>query len=260
MSARSRLFLDLAMLTALLTAYTPSATGVAIHEWLGIVLVVPLLFHLIINWEWTVCVATRFFERIRNASRLNLVVDTLLFASAAAVTLSGLMISRVALPFLGLSVTPSAAWIALHSVTADTTVALLLVHFALHASWAAKTLGALGARPQTRPTAQPHARAHSTARSLRHTGAVLVATGLVAAAVFAGVGLSGTATSGTATTATTATTAATVTTADTATSGGEAASVTTASNSASSELLVCPATGCTETTCHAVTGQAPGGH
>lgn len=259
MSARSRLLLDVGMLTALLTTYTPSATGVTIHEWLGIAVIVPLLVHLVINWEWTVNIATRLFERIRNASRLNLVVDTLLFASAAAVMLSGLMISKVALPAIGLSVTPTAAWIALHSVTADTTIALLLAHFALHFSWAARTLGMLGAKTHAQPTSRPAAapaRARAANRSLKNTGAVLLATGLTVAAIFAGVGLSGT--SGTTTTvaATTATTSA-ATSADAATASDNAANVTTASN-ASSSLLVCPATGCTETYCHATTGQRPG--
>ncbi len=147
MSARTRILLDLGMFVALLAAYNPALTGLAIHEWLSIALIVPLLFHLIINWEWTVRVAATFLDRLLHASRLNLVVDVLLFVSSVAVMLSGLMISQAILPLLGLTATPSAAWVALHAVTADTTMALLLGHFVLHASWAVRALGIRRATP-----------------------------------------------------------------------------------------------------------------
>ncbi len=54
MSRRSRFFIDFALLIGLLVANAPARTGIAIHEWLSIALVVPLLVHLVINWEWTV--------------------------------------------------------------------------------------------------------------------------------------------------------------------------------------------------------------
>ena len=97
MSARTRILLDLGMFLALLGAYNPALTGLAIHEWLSIAVIVPLLLHLIINWEWTVRITTAFLDRLFHASRLNLIVDTTLFVSSVAVMLSGLMISQVRL-------------------------------------------------------------------------------------------------------------------------------------------------------------------
>jgi len=153
MSARTRLFLDLGVFAALLAAYNPAWTGLAVHEWLSIAVIVPLLLHLIINWEWTVRITTQFLDRLFHASRLNLIVDTTLFVSTVAVMLSGLMVSQVVLATFGLAVTPGAVWVALHAVTADTTIALLLLHFVLHASWVAKVLGLKSARSQARPVA-----------------------------------------------------------------------------------------------------------
>ena len=49
MSARARLWLDLALFGALFLAYNPAWTGVAVNEWLSVVTVVPLLFHVIVN-------------------------------------------------------------------------------------------------------------------------------------------------------------------------------------------------------------------
>jgi hypothetical protein len=141
MSARTRLWLDLGMFAVLLAAYNPELTGLPVHEWLSVAVIVPLLIHLIINWEWTVRITTAFLDRLFHTSRLNLIVDTTLFVSTVAVMLSGLMVSRVALAAFGLAVVPSAAWIALHAVSADMTVVLLIAHFALHAKWFARVLG-----------------------------------------------------------------------------------------------------------------------
>ncbi|NTU72365.1 MAG: DUF4405 domain-containing protein [Coriobacteriia bacterium] len=154
MTAKTRLALDVAMFAALLAAYNPAWTGLAVHEWLSIAIIVPLLFHLIINWEWTVRVASTFIDRLMHASRVNLVVDILLFVSTVAVMLSGLMVSQVALAAFGLAVTPGAIWVALHAVTADTTVFLLGTHFVLHASWVARVLGAGQPAPANRPTTE----------------------------------------------------------------------------------------------------------
>jgi hypothetical protein len=150
MSARKRLALDVALFLALLVANNPAWSGLAVHEWLSIALIVPALLHLVVNWEWTVRVARSFLDRLYSVSRLNLLVDGVLFVSTVAVMVSGVMVSQVALGALGIAASPSALWIAVHSVTADVTVVFLLVHFGLHWRWIARVLGAFpvaGSRP-----------------------------------------------------------------------------------------------------------------
>ncbi len=122
MTARTRLWLDLGMFAALLAAYNPTLTGLPVHEWLSIAVIVPLLLHLIINWEWTVRITTAFLDRLFHTSRLNLIVDTTLFVSTVGVMLSGFTVSQVALAAFGIASAPSAVWVALHAVTADMTV------------------------------------------------------------------------------------------------------------------------------------------
>ena len=152
MTARTRLLLDIGMFAAMLAAYNPTLTGLSTHEWLSIAAIGPLLFHLVINWDWTVRVISTFVDRLYHTSRLNLIVDAALFVSSVAVMLSGLLVSQIALPALGVVVAPTAAWVALHSVAADMTVTLLLVHFALHARWFAGVLGPRALVPAPQPT------------------------------------------------------------------------------------------------------------
>ena len=33
--------------------YNPGWTGLAVHEWLCVVAIVPLLFHIVVNWDQT---------------------------------------------------------------------------------------------------------------------------------------------------------------------------------------------------------------
>ena len=95
LSARSRVLLDLALLGVLLVAYNPSWTGLALHEWLCAAALVPLLAHLVINWEQTMRLAQRFAEHRRHTPRVNLIVYSALFFSAVGVTLSGFTLTTV---------------------------------------------------------------------------------------------------------------------------------------------------------------------
>jgi len=140
MSVRSRLVLDILLFIALLTAFNPGATGISIHEWLSLAIVVPALLHLVINWDWVLRIASRVLARARAASKLNLAVDTLLFLATVTVMMSGLLISEVISAAFGLTLSADAIWYAIHSWSADATIVMLLVHGALHASWIARVL------------------------------------------------------------------------------------------------------------------------
>ena len=135
MSARARLWLDLALFGALFLAYNPAWTGLAVHEWLCLVGIVPLLFHLIINWDQTLTLLSRFAARLRATAKVNLVVDAALFVAAVTVMLSGLLVSQYVARALGFAVTPAPVWVSTHRWSADAAILLLLVHFALHWRW-----------------------------------------------------------------------------------------------------------------------------
>ncbi len=149
MSVRARLWLDLALFGALFIAYNPAWTRIAIHEWLSVIVIVPLLFHVIINWDQTLRILSRFAEIVRATPKINVVVDAVLFVAAVTVMLSGLLISQYVVRAVGLTITPTALWVTTHRWSADATMLLLLVHFALHWRWIARTAGKLGRARRT---------------------------------------------------------------------------------------------------------------
>ena len=102
-------------------------------------LVGTLIVHLLLHWRWIITVSQYFFRKLFHDSRLQYVVDLLLFISFTTVMFSGLMISRFVLPFLGIGLTRSQAWLPLHDLSANTTLVLIAVHTALHWDWVVKT-------------------------------------------------------------------------------------------------------------------------
>jgi hypothetical protein len=150
MSTRARLYLDLALFAALFVAYNPAWTGLAVHEWLCVTAAIPLLFHVVVNWDQTLRILRRFAEIVRAAPKVNLAVDAALFVGAVTVMLSGLLVSQSVAAAIGVTIVPSSLWVSTHSWSADVTILLLLVHFALHLRWIANAAGKLG---RTRPQA-----------------------------------------------------------------------------------------------------------
>jgi hypothetical protein len=124
---------------------------VVIHVWLGIGLGFALLLHLTLHWDWVVR-TTRRLLRPSGPDKLIWAVNlALLFAMALCVA-SGIAISRVALPELGLYTLQSPFWFRLHVLTAEVTVGLVPVHVALRWRWIAGVGRRLLAwRPARRP-------------------------------------------------------------------------------------------------------------
>jgi hypothetical protein len=135
MRARTRLFLDSALLIGFIAAYRPTWTGISLHQWLCIAIVAPALVHLIVNWEWAVRIIRTFVKKLFSASRLNFVVDSLLLVSTVAVTVSGFMVSPDLIAPLGIRVAHPLEWHLVHSWTANATILIVLLHTGLHWRW-----------------------------------------------------------------------------------------------------------------------------
>ena len=138
MTTQERLALDATIFGIVILAANPAITGLGVHVWLGLVLIVPALTHLVVNWEWVLHTIARLFAKLRAASRLNLVVDAALFGSLVAVTLSGFLVIPGLASAFGLTVT--GYWHVVHLATSDLTVGLTLLHTALHWRWLANAL------------------------------------------------------------------------------------------------------------------------
>jgi hypothetical protein len=132
---RAKLVIAVVGLIAYLASTNTALTGIFIHEWLCVALAVLFALHTALHWDWTKKMFKHFVRKLLSMSRLNLVIDVLLFAMFFAVMLSGVMESRVVLPTLGLAAPAGMTWRILHSLTAKLLLVVVGVHFGLHWRW-----------------------------------------------------------------------------------------------------------------------------
>jgi hypothetical protein len=132
---KTNLLLDLGIFTGFMIVMEPNITGVSVHEWFALAFGATLITHLLLHWKWITGVLVRFFKNLWHVSRLKFVVDTLLFVAMTVVMMSGVMISRSIVSVLGIRLAVSPVWRFLHSFSADATLALVGLHFALSWNW-----------------------------------------------------------------------------------------------------------------------------
>ena len=134
--ARTRLdfWLDALLLVAFTLAYSLGFTGIAAHEWLGIGLGVVLLVHLTLHWDWVVRTTQKLLRR-GGRERFIWLVNLLLLVCMTLCIASGILISEVALPYLGITLPASFFWRQMHDTTATLTLILVPIHAALRWRW-----------------------------------------------------------------------------------------------------------------------------
>jgi cytochrome b len=137
---KTDLLVDASIFTAFLIAMDPRSSGIAVHEWLGIAFGAAIIVHLLLHWKWIFSTTRRLFSRAARQARLNYFLNTLLFIDITLVVFTGLMISRVALPSLGIYLGGNFLWRGLHSLTANLSLVLISVHVALHWRWIVETI------------------------------------------------------------------------------------------------------------------------
>jgi hypothetical protein len=156
------LLLDSAIFVAFLIATSPRLSGLAIHEWLSLALGAAIVTHLLLHWSWIVQVTRRFFGKVTWSARVNYILNTLLFISFTVIIVTGLLISEVALPLLGISLEGDRLWQTIHRLASDATVILAGLHVALHWRWIVNATKRLFTRRQ-RPGAPQIAPAQAQA-------------------------------------------------------------------------------------------------
>lgn len=139
-ATKVNLWVDLVLFIAILMVLAPNFTGLAIHEWLGLALAGGIVVHLLLHWDWVVATLRRFFSRMPASARFNLVLNTALFIDLVIITFTGIMISREALPLLGISVPGGMLWRGLHVTAANLSVFLAGLHVAVHWKWIANAI------------------------------------------------------------------------------------------------------------------------
>ena len=147
-SVRTRIdfVFDLALLIAFVIAYSFSFTGDSLHEWFSLAFGLGLLVHLAIHWDWVVRTTRRMLSTT-GRRRLMWAVNVLLLVDVTLCVASGIAISEVAIPALGIHLNRgSGYWNELHSRTAAAAIVLIAVHVGLDWRWIMNVARRVGSR------------------------------------------------------------------------------------------------------------------
>ena len=97
---RMTFLLDIMLLVSVCMLESVGFTGLVIHEWLGLAIVVMVLAHLLFSWSWIATQSRRFFTRQTIRERINYLINFTLFLAVTAAVFSGVLISERAIPML----------------------------------------------------------------------------------------------------------------------------------------------------------------
>ncbi|RMD80953.1 MAG: DUF4405 domain-containing protein [Chloroflexi bacterium] len=144
--------IDVVMFVAFLIATAPRFSGLAIHEWLSLALAAALITHILLHWQWIVTIGKRLFAKTTWRSRLNYLLNTLLFLAFTITVATGVLMSREALPLLGITMPRDRTLELLHRQASDLTMVILGLHIAIHWSWIVGMIRRIW--PQRKPARQ----------------------------------------------------------------------------------------------------------
>ena len=131
------LVIDLVALAVYAVAGFPQWTGVAVHEWLGLGVLVVLFVHCVQHCDWVENAIKRTVQKgFSGKSTGRLLLDIALVIALAATMVTGLMESGAVLPAFGLFAEGYYFWSPAHAIAAKVLLALVLVHLALDAGMA----------------------------------------------------------------------------------------------------------------------------
>lgn len=137
---KTNLWIDMAAFVAFLVAFAPYSTGIPIHEWLGIAVGGVIIVHLLLHWDWIVKTTRGFFDKMPARKRVNAILNALFFIDTVIIIFTGLMISEVVLPALGITIAFTPVYITIHNLTANIAVLITGLHIALHWKWIVKAI------------------------------------------------------------------------------------------------------------------------
>jgi Domain of unknown function (DUF4405) len=152
---RPRLVVDLVLTIGFVVLMSVPFTGLALHEWIGIGLLLVVLLHLLSQWDWTVATSRRLFGTLTGRLRFTYVLNWALFLSVTLVMVSGLAISEAALPRLGIALPRQPFWRPIHTLSANAILVLAGIHVGLNWRWVSNSVRQLVGR--RRPVRQASA-------------------------------------------------------------------------------------------------------
>lgn len=156
-SVRSKLLVNTLLAISFVGLSLPAVTRIPIHEWWSFVFCVIVALHLLFSWGWIVNVSRRLLASLRGEVRFNYYWDLLLYVTLAVVMVSGLVVSEVALPQMGIPHRRDVFWSVTHKVSSYAMMLVVGVHLAMHWDWVTAALKRLVTGTLTRPTPRAEA-------------------------------------------------------------------------------------------------------
>ena len=113
----------------------PQSTDIPIHEWLSFVFFGTFIVHIVVHWRWIIDVTKRLIKKLPGETRFNHLWDVIIFVMMVVVMFTGVLISEVALPALGVPMEIDPFWNQLHDLSANLLLIMLGIHLAMHWDW-----------------------------------------------------------------------------------------------------------------------------
>jgi len=129
------LWLDVLLLLLFLLIESPRITGVAAHEWIGFAIAIPLIVHMLLSWHWIVSKAKHLWTNGNPRTRLNYLINLVLFVSMVVAIVSGGIVSRIAMPQMGIPTVFDLDRFELHDGSSNVLIAAILLHLAMNWGW-----------------------------------------------------------------------------------------------------------------------------
>jgi hypothetical protein len=127
--------LDTTLLIIFILLLSPRMTRLALHEALGFIFFILIIIHLLIAWPWIHNVTRKFFNTASRRTRFNFFLNSVLFILVITELVSGLTISEVVLPGLGINTINDRSWRAVHNLPLNFVMLFAGLHIAMNWGW-----------------------------------------------------------------------------------------------------------------------------
>ena len=146
-------WIDLVLFSGFIFTFFLNLTGVAVHQWIGILSGLLAVLHFFLHLDWVERVSFRLFGKTSSRMHLYYLLDVLLLMGFAGITFTGLVIST----WLNLPLTNYFIWLNIHIVFSISTLVALLLKLVLHWRWIAHFTRDIFSKPAPakRMAAQP---------------------------------------------------------------------------------------------------------
>jgi hypothetical protein len=132
---KTRYVMDIILLLSFMIVSAPQATGIAAHEWLSLLFIVPFVIHLMLHWDWIKKNYGQLFLKTPAKERFNIVWDFIIYIMMLVVFVSGFLVSVALLPTLHINIQIQDFWSKIHHDSATLIMPMIGVHLALHWDW-----------------------------------------------------------------------------------------------------------------------------